>query len=740
MEMEKRITALISDMTLEEKIGLIHGCALFHTAAAEEKGIPPLVMSDGPMGVRADFLDDQWIPVGTPADAVTYCPSNTAVAYTWNRELAKSAGRVLGSEARGRGKDVILGPGINIKRSPLCGRNFEYFSEDPYLIRELAVPMIEGVQESDVAACVKHYALNSQETERLWVNVEVDERVLREIYLPGFEAAVKKAGTCAIMGAYNLFRGKHACENRVLLDQILRDEWGYDGTVISDWGAVHHTKEAAESSLDIEMSVTYDFDDYVLAGPLKRAVEDGIVDEKCIDEKVRNIIRMMVRIHMLTLEEQNGHVRGVKNRKRKRGAYDTAAHRQATLDVARESIVLLKNEDGVLPLDEEKTDRVLVIGVNAVTAHALGGGSAEIKALYEVTPLLGIAKLLGGNSKVDYLPGYYVPEKKETDVNWQEDSLNIGASAAGETTQSTDTDSISPKQIAAKLRAKAVEKAKQYEQVIFVGGLNHEYDVEGQDRSDIELPYEQKELIEALLAVRPEMVIAIVAGGPVAMDTWIGKAKAVVLTGYCGMEGGTALAEVLFGHVNPSGKLAESFPCKAGGYLGDQNTPEEQFPGRALTEEEHRHMDAHLTQEYTEGVFVGYRYYEKNEKPVLYPFGHGLSYTTFAYSDVRVTRKDHRACVTLTVTNTGAVAGKEIVQVYVGAEQVAKEDPVKELKGFEKIGLAAGERKEVTVMLDERAFQHYDESKGEWRRYSDRFLVYVGASLTDIRYTGNVEF
>lgn len=726
MEMENKITALARELTLDEKIGLIHGSALFHTAAAREKGLPPLVMSDGPMGVRTDFFDDKWMPVNTPADAVSYCPSNTAVAYTWNRKLAKSAGRVLGSEARGRGKDVILGPGINIKRTPLCGRNFEYFSEDPYLIEELCVPMIEGVQESDVAACVKHYALNSQETERLWVNVEMDERALREIYLPGFEAAVKKAGVYSVMGAYNLFRGKHACENKVLLNRILREEWGFDGTVISDWGAVHHTKEAAESSLDIEMSVTYDFDDYVMANPLKKEVAEGRIDEKFIDEKVKNIIRMMVRTNMITLEEKDGHIRGIKNRNRKRGAYDTAAHRQATLDVARESIVLLKNEDNILPLDENDMDKVLVIGANAVTAHAPGGGSAEIKALYEVTPLLGIAKFLGGNSKVDYVPGYYVPENKDEDVNWQENSLNDGASAAG-TKDEAEAD------MSRKLRDEAVEKAKQYDHVIFVGGLNHDYDVEGLDRANLELPYEQKELINALLEVKPDMVITMVAGSPVAMDDWAGKAKAILLTGYCGMEGGTALAEVLFGHVNPSGKLAESFPCKEGGYLGDANTPKEQFPGRPLTKEENAIMDAHLTQEYSEGVFVGYRYYEKNKKPVLFPFGYGLSYTTFEYSDISVKKICETAEVTLTVKNTGLMEGKETVQVYVGAREVADEDPVKELKGFEKISLDAGESKMIAIKLDDKAFMHYDEGIRDWKCYSDSFKVYVAASSDDIR-------
>lgn len=408
-KMETKIEMILQELTLDEKIGMIHGDGLFCTKAVERLGIPALKMSDGPMGVRQEFENDAWKAVGNSDDYVTYLPCNSAVASTWNRELAYEAGKVLGEEARGRGKDVILAPGINIKRSPLCGRNFEYMSEDPYLTGEMAVPLIKGVQTADTAACVKHFAVNSQETERLWVEAEVSDRALREVYLPAFEKAVREGESYSLMGAYNRLRGEHCCESKSLLNGILRGEWGYDGMVVSDWGAVHNTKEAAESALDIEMSVTDDFDDYCMANPLKRAVEAGEISECLIDEKVRNILRLMFRLHILGGGE------------RKAGSYNTPEHRQCVLETAREAVVLLKNERKLLPLCEKDTKRVLVIGDNADRIHSCGGGSAEIKALYEITPLMGIKKLLGGNADVTYVKGYEADDFEESgnDVNWQ---------------------------------------------------------------------------------------------------------------------------------------------------------------------------------------------------------------------------------------------------------------------------------------------------------------------------------
>ena len=418
MDMESKIERLLKELTLDEKIGMIHGKGLFETKGVERLGIPPLKLSDGPMGVRNEFPGDSWVPVGNSDDYVSYLPSNSALASTWNRKLAGKCGQVLGEEARGRGKDVILAPGINIKRSSLCGRNFEYMSEDPYLAGEMAVPLIEGIQKADVAACVKHFALNNQETERLWVEVEVSDQALREIYLPAFKKAVKKAGALSLMGAYNRYKGEHCCESKELLTDILRKEWGYDGMVVSDWGAVHDMKKAAESALDLEMSVTYDFDNYCLARPLKEAVEKGEISEGLIDEKVKNILRLMDRLHMLPGEH------------RQSGSYNTPEHQKTLLKAAEESIVLLKNENHILPLKPERIRKLLVVGDNANRSHSGGGGSAEIKALYEITPLLGIKMLLGGNTRVDFCQGYLADDLLTKEAGWQEESLKDGRGAA----------------------------------------------------------------------------------------------------------------------------------------------------------------------------------------------------------------------------------------------------------------------------------------------------------------------
>lgn len=755
MEMEKMLDSIVGQLTLEEKIAMIHGAGLFRTGGVDRMKIPPLKMSDGPMGVRNEFGDAEWIPAGNGDDYVSYCPSNSAIAATWNRELAGRCGQVLGEEARGRGKDVILAPGINIKRLPTCGRNFEYFSEDPYLVSELAVPMIQGIEKADVAACVKHFALNNQETERLWVNVEIEERALREIYLPAFEAAVRKAGSKSLMGAYNLFRGQHCCENDALLGEILRKEWQYDGVIISDWGAVHDTKAAAMSPLDIEMSVASDFDRYFLAEPLKKAVMSGEVPEEAIDEKVKHILLLMIRLKMIDVaveltKDGTETVKISENPSRNPGCYNAPAHRQEILEAARESIVLLKNEGGRLPLAPDKMKKVLIIGDNAVRQHALGGGSAEIKALYEIAPLMGIKMQLGGNCQVDYVPGYYVPEKETTEHNWQEDSLkdagpaengeclgmveeggaDVAAAGKDGEDRKVDAGGLVEKEQQRRLREEAVTLAAEYDQVIYVGGLNHDYDLEGQDRENLKLPYEQDALIEALLQVNPEMIVVMMAGSPVSMGRWAEKAKVILWMSYCGMEGGTALAEILLGKVNPSGKLAETLPERledsGAAFFGE-------FPGRELTAKEKEQMNAHLTQEYKDGIFVGYRYYEKYGVPVNFCFGHGLSYTQFAYENMKLEWADDTLLVKVTVKNTGDVAGKEVVQLYVGEATVSPENPVKELKGFEKVDLQPGESRELTLELTKDSFAHYDTEQKKWSVKKGNYVVYLGSSLQDIR-------
>lgn len=594
---EEKIEGLLEQLTLEEKVGMIHGCGLFCTKGVERLGIPPLTMSDGPMGVRNDFENDTWKVIGNTDDYVTYLPSNSAIASSWNRETAGSCGSVLGAEARGRGKDVILAPGINIKRSPLCGRNFEYMSEDPYLTGELAVPMIRGIQEQDTAACVKHFALNNQETERLWVDVEVDDRALYEIYLPAFEKAVKEGDSWSLMGAYNLWHGEHCCESQELLNQILREDWRYDG-----------------------------------------AVKDGKVPEEWIDRKIRNILRLMFRIGKM--DPKN----------RKPGAYNTFEHQKAVLDAARESVILLKNEEQMLPLDRKKTEKILIVGDNANRIHSNGGGSAEIKALYEITPLLGIKKLLGGNVQVDYVQGYDPDdmEEKTSEINWQADSLKPSEK---EDNSLSRKQQIRLRQEA--LRREAVEKAADYDTVLLIGGQNHNQDLEGMDREDMKLPYGQDELIYELLQVNPNVIVVMISGSPVEMP-WADQVKALVWQYYSGMEGGTALAEALFGEINPSGRLAETFPVRSGDCSAHSIG---EFPGGKKVR-------------YEEGIFVGYRHYNTRGIPVLFPFGHGLSYTEFSIHDLHAeTETADGTCnvrLTLSVTNTGSRAGKETVQIYVG--------------------------------------------------------------------------
>ena len=702
---EMVIEALVSKLTLDEKISMLHGTGLFHNGGIERLGIPELVMSDGPMGVRNDFEDAHWMVIGNSDDYVSYLPSNSALASTWNRKLAYETGTVLGEEARGRGKDVILAPGINIKRSPLCGRNFEYMSEDPYLTGEMAVPLVKGVQSADTAACVKHFALNNQETERLWVEVKVSERALREIYLPAFEKVVKEGQVYSLMGAYNRYNGEHCCESKTLLNHILREEWKFDGMVVSDWGGVHLTKEAATSGLDLEMSVTDNFEEYCMAKPLKKAVENGEIAEELIDEKVKNILRLMYRLHML----------GEDAKIRKPGSYNTPEHRQKILDAARESIILLKNDKNQLPLCQEKTRKVLVVGDNANRIQSYGGGSAEIKALYEITPLLGIKMLLGGNAKVDYVPGYYADnfDHMNTETNWQADSLENGGGSMGE--NGGVAPEILEKQNA--YRTEAVKKAAEggYDTVIFVGGQNHFQDLEGHDRPDMKLPYAQDKLLEELLEVAPDTIVVMFSGSPVEMP-WIKRVHTLIWSWFNGMEGGTALAEILFGKVNPSGRLPETFPithtdCSAH-CIGE-------FPGGE-------------TVDYKEGIFVGYRYYDNRQVPVLFPFGYGLSYTEFVYSNLRVEGNYPDFTVSVDVTNVGSVAGKETVQIYVGKPDSPVERAVKELRGFAKLDLQPGETKTAEISLDPAAFTYFDEQLRHFVTESGEYKIFAGKSVEEI--------
>lgn len=699
--LRKKAEELTGKLTLDEKIGMVHGAELFSTKGVERLGIPPLKMSDGPMGVRQEFQPTTWQTVGLSDDYVTYLPCNSALASTWNRKLAYETGSVLGEEARGRGKDVILGPGVNIKRSPLCGRNFEYFSEDPYLAKEMAVPYIQGVQNWDVAACVKHFAANNQETERLWVDVEIDEKALREIYLPAFHDAVTKGGAYTLMTAYNMVNGSHCYANEHLLKDILRNEWKYDGTIISDWGGVHDTELAANSELDIEMSVTDNFDEYFLAEPLKKKIKAGEIEEKVLNEKVIHILMLMMRLHMIDGAEEQ--------RSRKAGSYNTPEHRKSALQVARESVVLLKNEDDRLPLKAKEMKKLLLIGENAECVHSNGGGSAEIKALYEITPLMGIKTLLGGNTEVTYVPGYKRDDvAADSDKNWQETSLEDGGGSMKEIKSTVDE---AVKNERKRVREEAAELASKYDQVILIGGLNHEHDSEGNDRADMRLPYEQDELIQEVLKANPQTVIVMMGGSPVEMGEWISDAKAVVWNWYSGMEGGRALAEVLFGNVNPSGKLPETFYKK---HTDCSAHAVGEFPGDTKVR-------------YKEEVFVGYRYNDTFKIEPQFCFGHGLSYTTFAYENASVFEEENQIIVCCEVKNTGNVAGKEIVQVYLASKNREENEPIQQLKGFAKTELLQpGEMQVVEIKVEVPGEIGLEEMKKEYE-------IRIASSLEDMR-------
>lgn len=690
---EIKIEEIIKKLTLEEKVGMIHGAGLFRTEGVERLGIKPLKMADSSMGVRNEFPDNSWVPYGNSDDYVSYLPCNYALASTWNRDLAHKSGQVLGKEFRGRGKDITLAPGINIIRSPLCGRNFEYMSEDPYLTKELAVPYVKGVQENDIAACVKHFAVNNQETERLNVEVLVSDRALREIYFPAFEAIVKEGKALSIMAAYNKLWGYYCGHNEKLLQGVLREEWGFDGVVISDWSGVHATKESAEAGMDIEMSVTYNFDEYFFAKPMIEAVKNGEVKEEVIDEKIKNILKMMFKLNMFSDNRQ-------------KGAYNSLENREKILNIARESIVLLKNEDKVLPLKEAKIKTLAVIGQNADIMHAGAGGSTEIKALYEVTPLLGLKMKLGGNTEVKYAKGYTHKEEER-----------------------------------AVLLNEALELAKTSDAVIFVGGLKHtkedfelfqnalhsskdmeeliNIDSEGNDKTNMDLPYKQSEVISEILNVNPNTVVVMTTGSSIDMTGFKDKAKALILTSYNGMEGGTALADVIFGDVNPSGKIPVTYAEKLEDYSSHSIG---EFPGGKEVR-------------YDEGVFVGYRHFATRGIKPQFAFGHGLSYTDFKYKNIKVevNEEDLDVTVSLDLTNLGEVKGKEVVQLYVSDEEASVERPVIELRNFEKVDLEAGETKIVTMKLNKKDFAFYNEGKSSWTVESGNFKILVGSASDDLR-------
>ena len=697
---EARVKDALSRMTLEEKVALCHAQSKFSSAGVPRLGIPELWMSDGPHGVRAEINWNDWGYANWTNDSITAFPALTCLAATWNPEMSAKYGKAIGEESRYREKDVLLGPGVNIYRTPMNGRNFEYMGEDPYLASVMCVPYIQELQKNGVAACVKHYALNNQELWRGHIDVNLSDRALYEIYLPAFKAAVEEGGAWSIMGAYNKIRGQHACHNDFALNKILKGDWKFDGCVITDWGGAHDTYEAAVNGLDIEMGSytngltsesAFNYNDYYLANPYLQMLKDGKVPMSTIDDKASRILRLIFRTAM--------------NRQKPYGSITTEAHYAAAREIGNEGIVLLKNASVVkkgaplLPIDAAKYRNILVVGDNAVRLLNQGGGSSELKVKDMVSPLDGLRAVYG--DKVAYAKGY----------------------AAGRPMYGR-ADEI-PQNMVDSLRAEAVEMAKKADLVVLVGGLNknHFQDCEGGDRLEYGLPFGQDELIEALLGVNKNLVLVLLSGNAVEMP-WIGQVPAIVQGWYLGSMGGKSLADILSGAVNPSGKLPFSFPARlkdCGAHAFDELS----YPGDSIK------------QEYKEDILVGYRWHDTKKIPALFPFGHGLSYTTFTYgkpvASAKVMAADGTLTLTVAVKNTGSVAGKEIVQLYIGDDKCSVLRPVKELKHFAKVALAPGEEKNVTFTLTPDDLKFYDEASAAWKYEPGKFKAYVCASSADVR-------
>ena len=702
VQMEKRIEKLIKKMTLEEKVGLLHGNSKFYVAGVERLGIPEWSLSDGPHGVRAEINRHDWAYAGWTNDSASYFPTGTAFAAAWNPELAYRRGEVLGEEARWRKKDVLLGPGVNIIRSPLCGRNFEYMSEDPYMNSVLAVAYIKGLQSRDVACSVKHFAVNNQETNRTTVDVECSERALREIYLPAFKAAVQEGGALTVMAAYNKFRGEFCAENNYLVRKILRNEWGFDGVYVTDWGAAHSTVPSMEAGLDLEMGTLIDkYEDWYYANPLIEAVKSGKIPMSLVDEKVGDVLRVMIKTNVLDPKKRFGP-----------GSMNTKEHQQATYDAAAEAIVLLKNQNNLLPLDFSSIKSLAVIGDNATRKHSNGGLSSEIKAVYEVTPLEALRAKWGDKVDIRFAQGY---EKLSTFV----EGSNNGQSSGTFSSKTQESDA---------LLKEAVEVARTSDVALLVCGLNHDYDTESFDRLNMDIPYGQVELIQGVVKANPRTIVVMIAGSPLNMAAVDICSPAIVWAWFNGMEGGNALVDVLSGKVNPSGKMPFTTPVSL-----DQSPAHAlgNFPGRDLKVN------------YEEDILVGYRWFDTKGLPVVYPFGYGLSYTTFDYSNLNTDKETYDQAdtiqATFTLTNTGDREGAEVAQLYVSDPVCSVMRPVKELKGFKKVFLKPGESRRITLDIPVSSLAFYSEAQSQFVVEPGEFILQLGASASDIKQKISVE-
>ena len=809
LENENKINEILNKMTLEEKVGLCHANSKFYSNGVERLGIDELAMMDGPHGVRSETKRDEWACLNREVDRCTYLPTETALAATFNPDLSRRFGEVLGSEARYRGKDIILGPGVNIIRTPLCGRNFEYMSEDPCLISKMAPKLVKGIESQDVAACVKHYALNNQELNRSGTNPILSKRALHEIYLKGFRSAIIEGGASSVMGAYNKHDGQYMCHNKYLVKDILKGKWGFKGVYLTDWAGCHDTDEAIFNGLDIEMGTNKPYNEYYLADAFLEKAKQSEDVRQCLDDKVRRILRLMFSINKL-------------GKKRKKGEFNTPEHQKTAYDIASEGIVLLKNDNAVLPIRQKKNKKIIVLGPNANKVHSEGGSSSGVRTVYEITPLEGIKNRLTNDYEIEYVKenstvkhhkiptqlleiiepkagvravkqmSYKTAENGETVVSTDycnntdlavknaesydlsfkvtipedgtigfkvDSSVGYSVKVNGKTyleqpfgkwsaenhflwnrefvvdfkkddianieiqIESKGYDALFDFGWITQSEANSVgldenemlEKAKTADYVIYCGGLDHSFDTEGIDRQNMNMSLEQNVTISKLAKANPNTVVVITAGSPVEMP-WIEEVNAVVWGWYSGMEGGNALADILSGKMVPSGKMPFTLPYKY------EDSPVARYG-------EHKAGDC----KYNEDIFVGYRGFECDNIKPMFPFGHGLSYSKFEYSDIKITPTKNGAEISCKIKNTGEFDAKEIVQLYIGDSDCSVKRPIKELIDFEKIELAINETQEVTFFVTKEQLSFYDETTDDWKFESGEFKAFIGSSLGDIR-------
>ncbi len=702
-DIEARVEDALSRMTLSEKIDVIHAQSKFSSPGVKRLGLPDFWTDDGPHGVRPDVLWDEWEQAGQTNDSCVSFPALTCLAASWHPQLSSMYGRALGEEALYRGKGMILGPGVNIYRTPLGGRNFEYMGEDPYLTSRMVVPYVQGLQSCGVASCVKHYCLNNDEEYRHQVNVIISDRALHEIYLPGFEAAVKEGKAWGIMGAYNLYKDEHNCHNQYTLNKILKHDWGFDGVVVSDWGGTHDLDQAVKNGLDMEfgtwtdgltMGATNAYDMYFLSKGYQKAIIEGKYTTKELDEKVRRVLRLFFRTTM--------------NKQRPYGFLCSEEHYETARLVAGEGIVLLKNDRNVLPIQPEGK-KILVVGENAIKMMTVGGGSSSLKAQHEISPLEGLMNnqiVKSSNCQIEYARGYV------GDVSGNYNGVTTG--------QDLKDDRSSEELI-----NEAVEKAKTADYVVIFGGLNKSdyQDCEGHDRKTMDLPYGQDKLISALAAVNKQTIYVNISGNAVSMP-WRKQVPAIVQGWFLGSEAGIALADVLLGKTNPSGHLPFTW-YESLSQVGAHSFGEAAFPG--IWREGKKIID----EEYKEGIYVGYRWTDLKKLKPAFAFGHGLSYTTFKVSNLRSAfdeTTDGNMTFKVDVTNTGDRPGADVVQLYISDVKCSVGRPVKELKAFQKVTLKPGETKTVTLSTDKRALSYWDEATGNWKAEPGEFIAWAGDS------------